>query len=57
MTETKRDYISNLYKNALFPISAAAFFIVTDVPVAAKAVGILAVAVLAMFCPNIFIFQ
>ena len=56
MLHKKRDYISNLSRNAFFPISAAAFFLLTDVPDIAKAAGILTVICISMYCPYIYIY-
>lgn len=54
MAETKKDYISNLCKNALFPISAGAFFSVNCVSKEASVIGILCMLFISSCYSDVF---
>ena len=54
MNKAKSDYVSNLCKNALFPISAAAFYDLNDVPRNAVLLGAIAVIAIAAYFPDVY---
>ena len=54
MSETKGDYISNLCKNALFPISAAAFFSLNCVSKIAYIIGLVCIMCIAAYYTDVF---
>lgn len=54
MNKAKSDYVSNLCKNALFPISAAAFYDLNDVPRNAVLLGAIAIIAIAAYFPDVY---
>ncbi len=54
MSETKRDYISNLCKNALFPISAASFLSLNCVSKIAYIIGLVCIMCIAAYYSDVF---
>ncbi|MGN1103073.1 MAG: hypothetical protein ACI4RG_12825, partial [Huintestinicola sp.] len=54
MSDTKRNYISNICKNALFPISAAAFFTVNCISKAASVIGVVCMLCICAYFPDIY---